>query len=736
MGENEHQAGLAAIVNADHGDPFGYLGMHGDGPGGCLTVRAYLPQAGEVDVVDRRTGKTVARMQRIHETGLFAATLKRRKKLFDYRLRLRVGAHQWEIDDPYRFPPVLGEMDIYLLAEGTDLSTYRKLGAHPRNHCLVDGVHFAVWAPNAKRVSVVGDFNDWDGRRHPMRLHPGCGVWEIFLPGIEAGSTYKFEIKGRDGRVLDLKADPYAFQSETPPKTASVVHGLGAFQWQDGEWMKERAAANRREAPISIYEVHLASWQRVPEEGFRSLSYRELEERLIPYVKEMGFTHLELLPISEYPFDGSWGYQPISLFAPTSRLGGPDDFRSFIDACHRAGIGVIIDWVAAHFPEDAHGLVRFDGTHLYEHADPRRGRHMDWGTLIYNYGRTEVSNFLIANALFWLEEFHIDGLRVDAVASMLYLDYSREEGEWVPNVHGGNENIEAVQFLKRLNEQVYANFPDVMTMAEESTSWPMVSRPTEAGGLGFGFKWNMGWMHDTLHFMARDPVHRTYHLNDLTFGLLYAFQENFVLPLSHDEVVHGKRSILGRMPGDDWQRFANLRAYYTFMFTYPGKKLLFMGNEFAQGNEWNHDSSLDWHLTEFESHAGIRRLIRDLNHLYRDYPTLHERDCEPEGFQWIDCQDTEQGVISYARRGATPGDVVVVVSNFTPVVRHQYRVGVPQEGWYAEELNSDSSYYGGSNVGNFGGVESEAHSWHGQAHSVVISLPPLAAIVFRRTTGQ
>ena len=736
MPNTDHTAGLAAIVNAEHPDPFSYLGMHVLGPKGSLVVRVFFPGAQEVDVIDASNGRCVAKCELIHESGLFACTVARRKKPFAYRLRILADGNRFEIEDAYRFGPVLGEMDTYFLAEGTDLAAYRKLGAHPKTLDGVAGVNFAVWAPSAKRVSVVGDFNGWDGRRHSMRVHPGCGVWEIFIPGVQAGAAYKLEIKGADGSVKDLKADPLAFRCELPPKTASVVHGLGSYDWRDEEWMAERASANRREAPISVYEVHLGSWQRVTEEGFRSLNYREMSERLVPYVKEMGFTHIELLPICEFPFEGSWGYQPIGLFAPSSRYGEPDDFRRFVDACHGTGIGVIIDWVAAHFPEDPHGLVQFDGTHLYEHADPRMGRHMDWGTLIYNYGRNEVANFLISNALFWLDQYHIDGLRVDAVASMLYRDYSREEGEWVPNEFGGNENIQAVHFLKRLNEKIYEQFPDVLTIAEESTSWPMVSRPTHDGGLGFGFKWNMGWMHDTLIYMAKDPVHRKHHHDDITFGLIYAFQENFVLPLSHDEVVHGKKSILGRMPGDNWQRFANLRLYYAFMYAYPGKKLLFMGNEFAQEREWDHDGSLDWHLMDQPRHSGVRNLVQDLNHLYRDFPTLHERDCDGAGFEWIDCQNAADGILSFIRRGSIPNEAMVVVSNFTPVVRHDYRIGVPLDGWYAEELNSDSAHYGGGNVGNFGGVGSEPAGWHGKPHSIEISVPPLATVVFRRTGGE
>jgi 1,4-alpha-glucan branching enzyme len=643
-----------------------------------------------------------------------------------YRLRLASGH---EIEDPYRFGPVLGDLDLHLLGEGTHYRNYEKLGAHLVTHQGVAGVHFAVWAPNARRVSVVGDFNRWDGRCHPMRLHPGIGVWEIFVPGLAEGTLYKLEIKARDGRILPLKADPYAFAMEPPPRTASRVVRHGAFSWSDGQWMGERQHRNSREAPISIYEVHLGSWRRRLEEGGRSLSYRELADELVGYVADMGFTHVELMPVSEHPFDGSWGYQPIGLFAPTSRFGTPDDFRHLVDRCHAAGIGVILDWVVGHFPEDAHGLVQFDGTHLYEHADPRLGRHADWGTLIYNLGRTEVVNYLVGNALYWLEEFHIDGLRVDAVASMLYLDYSRKAGEWLPNRYGGNESLEAIAFLRRLNEIVYARHPGAFTVAEESTAWPMVSQPTSAGGLGFGYKWNMGWMNDTLRYMARDPVHRRYHHNDLTFSLMYAFSENFVLPLSHDEVVHGKGSLIARMPGDRWQRFANLRLYLAYLFTHPGKKLLFMGGELAQEREWDHDSSLDWHLLGDAAHAGVRTLVRDLNGLYRRLPALHARDCESAGFAWIDCDDAENGTLSWRRFGAGPGETAIVVCNLTPVPRRAYRVGVPGPGGWREVLNSDSALYGGSNLGNAGRVEAERFTAHGHAYSITLTLPPLAAVL-------
>ena len=620
--------------------------------------------------------------------------------------------------------PVLGELDLYLHAEGRDLYSYRKLGAHPRTVGSDTGTAFAVWAPNARRVSVVGDFNGWDGRHDLMRRHFGAGIWETFVPGAWPGARYKFEIEGADGAVF-LKADPYAFEAELPPKTASIIRGL-----PDPSATPEGPPSDFR-APVSIYEAHLGSWRRVPEEGGRPLGYAELADQLVSYVKDMGFTHIELMPIAEHPFGGSWGYQPTSLFAPTARYGTPGEFRDFIRACHAAGIGVILDWAAGHFPADPHGLARFDGTHLYEHCDPREGLHPDWNTLIYNFGRNEVSNFLISNALYWLTEFGLDGLRVDAVASMLYRNYSRKDGEWIANKFGGPENLEAVEFLHRFNEQVYARHSCTMTIAEESTAWPMVSRPTHLGGLGFGYKWNMGWMHDTLDYMTKDPVHRKYHHDRLTFGLLYAFQENFILPLSHDEVVHGKGSLLGKMPGDRWQKFANLRAYYGFLYTQPGKKLLFMGGEFAQEREWCHDESLDWHLLSDPLHRGVQETVRDLNRLYRELPALHWHDCEPQGFSWIDCHDHDASVITYLRYGADGDDFVVVACNFTPVVRHGYRIGVPKGGLYRELFNSDAASYGGSNAGNDGAVMADCEPMHGRPFSLSLTLPPLATVILK-----
>ena len=726
-------AGARAVLEARHGDPFAFLGMHA--AGGNLCVRVFLPWARRLWAVDAATGEVAGELSRVHEEGLWLGMLGRRPR-FRYRLRAEGALGTVEFDDVYAFPPVLGDFDIHLLAEGTHHESYAVLGSHWREHDGVLGVSFAVWAPNARRVSVVGDFNDWDGRRYPMRLRQGAGIWEIFIPGLEPDHVYKYEILGAGGTLLPLKADPYAERAERPPATATVVAPPSRHGWNDTEWIETRWRRNDRHAPISIYEAHLGSWRRNAAEGHRYLTYRELAEQLVPYVRDMGFTHLELMPVSEYPFDGSWGYQPIGLFAPTNRFGTPDDFRAFVEACHAAGLALWLDWVPGHFPTDAHGLARFDGMALYEHADPRQGFQPDWNTYVYNFGRREVANFLLSNARYWIDAFHIDGLRVDAVASMLYLDYSRQAGEWVPNEFGGRENLAAIAFLKRMNELVFGTGSGATTAAEESTAWPMVSRPTYLGGLGFGFKWNMGWMHDTLRYMAQDPIHRKYHHNDLTFGLLYAFQENFVLPLSHDEVVHGKGSLVGKMPGDRWQRFANLRAYYGFMWTHPGKKLLFMGGEFAQQREWNHDTSLDWHLLGDPLHRGVQRAVRDLNRLYRELPALHELDTEPDGFQWIDAGDAEQSTLAYMRRSRDPHELAVVVANFTPVPRHDYRIGVPRGGLYRERFNSDAFDYGGSGLDNAGAVRAQAHPAHGQAHSLVLTLPPLATLLFTHEPGS
>jgi 1,4-alpha-glucan branching enzyme len=722
---------VAAIETGEHGDPFAFLGPHELG-GGRVIVRSFQPGARRVVVIDA-SGAAIEAKRR-DDQGLFEAVCEQGLQR-PYRLRVSFPGGDQELYDPYQFGPWLGETDIYLLREGTHLAAFNRLGAHFAAIDGVEGVSFAVWAPNARRVSVVGDFNIWDGRRHPMRLHPGAGIWELFIPGLAEGERYKYEIKPRDGTVPLLKADPYAFAAERPPNTASIICHTDHHQWQDQAWIEARQRRDLYPRPMNIYEVHLGSWRRRPEEGDRWLSYRELAETLVPYAKDMGFTHIELLPITEFPFDGSWGYQPTSLFAPTSRFGTPTDFQFFVDACHRAGLGVILDWVPGHFPNDPHGLADFDGSKLFEHADPRQGLHKDWNTLIYNYGRAEVAEFLLSSALFWFDRYHIDGLRVDAVASMLYLDYSRKPGEWVPNRFGGNENLDAVAFLKRLNETSYGRFGGIITVAEESTAWPMVSRPTFEGGLGFGFKWNMGWMHDTLSYMQEDPINRAYHHEKLTFGLLYAFTENFILPLSHDEVVHGKRSILGRMPGDRWQRFANLRAYYGFMYGHPGKKLLFMGDEFGQEREWNHDQSLDWHLLGDELHQGVLNLVRDLNTLIQKSTALHELDHEHAGFQWIDASDRSSSIVSFQRSGRAPGDHVVVIVNFTPVVRTDYRIGMPSEGPYREIFNSDDRRYGGSGVGNKGTLVPQALSWHGRAHSVPLTLPPLSAIYLAPTAG-
>ena len=628
----------------------------------------------------------------------------------------------------------LGDLDLHLLGEGTHLRAYEKLGAHPRQLGGVDGVSFAVWAPNAQSVSVVGDFNGWDGRCHPLRQPGSNGFWETFVPGVGVGALYKFQIHGPEGNLLPLKADPFAFRCEAAPGTASIVHGLQDHPWGDGAWLEARRRTRTHEAPVSIYELHLGSWRRRPDGTY--MTYGEIAADLAPYASWLGFTHVQLLPIMEHPFDPSWGYQPLGLFAPTSRFGGPEDFKLFVDTLHQAGLGVILDWVPAHFPEDSHGLGQFDGTHLYEHADPRQGRHMDWGTLIYNFGRTEVQNFLIANALFWLDRYHIDGLRVDAVASMLYLDYSREAGQWIPNRHGGRENLEAVAFLRRLNEVVYGHFPDACTIAEESTAWPAVSRPTDQGGLGFGFKWDMGWMHDTLRYLGQGMMARPHHHDQITFSMLYHDSENYVLPLSHDEVVHGKRSILGRMPGDAWERMANLRLLYAWLYAHGGKKLLFMGGEFGQGREWNHDTALDWGLLEQPAHKGIHDLVRDLNGLYRSHTALHQGDCQSGGFSWIDCGDRFNSVLTLLRRGADSADFMAIAFNFTSLTQSGYRVGVPQAGTYTELLNTDSMHYGGRNEGNTGRIRTEPVPAHGFPQSLNLTLPPLAALFLRPESNE
>ncbi len=713
---------LEALAAGRHHDPFSLLGVHQEH--GRRVLRTLQPGARSVAVTDA-DGEIRGELESTGFDGLFEGPMPAR--LRNYRLRVTwADGNVQDAEDPYRFPSMLGELDLYLLGEGSDKYVYKKLGAHERTLLGVPGTRFAVWAPNASRVSVIGDFNSWDGRRHVMRLHPGNGIWEIFVPGIGNGTLYKYEITDSNGDLLPLKADPFGTYHEPPPGNSSIVYD-SHYDWRDRDWMAQRAEGPRLDAPTSIYEVHLGSWRR-KDDGLY-LTYRDLARELVPYVEDLGFTHIELLPVTEHPFDGSWGYQPIGMFAPTQRFGTPDDFRYFVDTCHEHGISVIMDWVPAHFPGDEHGLRLFDGTALYEHADPRKGAHADWGTLIFNYGRREVINYLIGNALYWIEEFHIDALRVDAVASMLYLDYSREEGEWVPNEYGGNENLEAVEFLKQLNIALHAH--GATSYAEESTAWPGVSRPVDAGGLGFTYKWNMGWMNDTLSYISEDPVHRRYHHDKMTFGLVYAFNENFVLPLSHDEVVHGKRSIIGRMPGDRWQQFANLRAYYGFMYAHPGKKLLFMGNEIGQWNEWNHDESLDWHLLMGAEHAGVQDLLRDLNRVYRDTPALHEVDFSDSGFEWIDWDDRSNSVLSWLRRDQRDG-FVVCITNLTPVLREHYRVGVPEAGHYQVLLSTDDKKYCGSGAG-MRSVESGTTGHHGRPHSIKLTLPPLCTLILRKT---
>jgi 1,4-alpha-glucan branching enzyme len=722
----KRDATLEALAEARHDDPFGVLGPHVESQG--LVIRACLPTADRVAVV--LNGSAPVPMKRRHPAGIFEACIPGLDGIPDYRLDVNYGGGSTaRVDDPYRYGRVLTDYDIYLFGEGKHTRIYEKLGAHLMTVGGTRGTHFAVWAPNARRVSVVSDSNSWDGRRHPMRKL-ALGVWEIFVPGIAAGEKYKFELLSEHGEIL-LKSDPFGFAFELPPLNASIVVQPD-HQWRDDGWMQSRdRQGSWFEKPMSVYEVHLGSWARVPEQKDRYLSYGELAARLIPYVKEMGYTHIELLPVMEHPFSGSWGYQVIGFYAPTSRFGTPAEFKAFVDACHENGIGVILDWVPGHFPKDAHGLARFDGTALYEHSDPRQGEHREWGTLIFNYGRNEVRNFLLANALYWLNEYHVDGLRVDAVASMLYLDYSRKEGEWIPNRFGGRENIEAIEFIRELNMLTHSEQPGSITVAEESTAWPSVSRPTYVGGLGFTYKWNMGWMNDILQYVHADPVHRRWNHQHLTFSLIYAFSENFVLPFSHDEVVHGKGSMFAKVPGDDWQKAATLRALYGFMYAHPGKKLMFMGCEFGQKREWSYDHSLDWHLLDQPLHGGLRKFVQDLNHVYASEPALHEIDFEPAGFQWIDCNDSENSVVSFIRRARDGSDFVAAVVNFTPVPRNGYRVGVPRGGEYLELVNSDSEVYGGSNVGNSGVVRTEAVAAHGHANSLRLNLPPLGILVLK-----
>ncbi len=719
-------ADLEALVGGYHGDPFAHLGPHLDEEEGAV-VRAFLPQAAEAELL---AGGAARAMEKRHAEGFFEIRLEELPK--SYRLRVtRYDGEIEEVEDPYCFPPLLTAFDLHLHAEGTNYEAWRSMGAHLVECEGVRGVRFAVWAPHAEMVSVTGDFNQWDARRHPMRKRDG-GVWEIFIPEAREGHIYKYFVRSQIFGVHALKCDPYGFASEVPPKQGSVIHSLDHYDWGDHEWMERRGRTNWLEKPVSVYEVHLESWMKTPEG--RPLTYREMVERLIPYAKGLGFTHLELMPPMEHPFAGSWGYQVVGFFAPTARFGTPDEFRYFVDMCHRHDLGVIIDWVPAHFPKDAHGLARFDGTACYEHEDPRKGEHKEWGTLVFNFGRNEVRNFLISNALFWLKEYHIDGLRVDAVASMLYLDYGRQEGEWIPNEYGGNHNLEAIQFLQKFNEEAH-KVGGAVTVAEESTSYAGVSRPVYTGGLGFTMKWNMGWMHDMFAYFKSDPIHRKFNHNHITFSLLYAFTENFMLPISHDEVVHGKASLIGKMPGDEWQRFANLRAFLGYMWTHPGKKLLFMGSELGQYEEWNWQGSLRWDLLQYPLHRGALEWVKELNRFYSHEPALYEVDFHWGGFEWIDFHDVDNSVISFVRRAKDRGNYVVVVCNFTPLVRHHYHVGVPEPGAYLEVLNSDSELYGGSGVRNAGPVWTRQERMQTQDQHITVTLPPLGVIVLRKVAG-
>jgi 1,4-alpha-glucan branching enzyme len=715
---------MEALVQARHGDPFAVLGPHV--VGGMRMVRAFIPAADSVDVIERATGFSLGSLQRVHPAGLWSGAASGDAA---YRLRITQAGMVQDIDDPYSFPPVLGDMDVYLLAEGRHLDFANALGAHVAEIDGVTGVRFAVWAPTARRVSVVGDFNAWDGRRHPMRMRFGPGVWELFIPGVPPGTIYKYEIVSPYGDTLPLKSDPVAQQTERPPATGSIVPAPDVHDWTDADWLAGRAEHQNPRAPMSIYELHAMSW--LPQSEQQNFTWDDLANRLVPYVQAMGFTHVELMPIMEHPFGGSWGYQPLAQFAPTARLGEPSGFARFVDRCHAAGIGVLLDWVPAHFPTDAHGLARFDGTALYEHQDPREGFHHDWNTFIYNHGRNEVRAFLIGSALHWLEHFHADGLRVDAVASMLYRDYSRRSGEWVPNKYGGRENLEAIAFFQELSKAIAARVPGAVLIAEESTSFPNVSRPAYEGGLGFDYKWNMGWMHDTLHYMGEQPIYRRWHHGEITFGLVYAFSEKFVLPLSHDEVVYGKGSLIRKMIGDHWQRFASLRAYYAFMWSHPGKKLLFMGCEFAQEREWNHDTGLDWFSLDDPMRKGVQSLLCDLNRTYRGNKALHVNDSESRGFRWVVMDDADQSVYAFLRLGDNSDPPILVICNFTPVPRGGYRIGVPQTGSWEELLNTDAAIYGGSNMGNAGLVEAYASPLHDQPASMSLTLPPLATIILR-----
>lgn len=716
---------VQAIVDAVHINPHHLLGIHKTGKSEYV-VNVFQPYAKTVFIENMKTNR-LYEMKKIHDHGFFTVTI---SSCMKYKLHITdYDNNKWQTYDPYNFDPIISDFDLYLFNQGTHYDIYNKLGAHPITVGGVEGVMFAVWAPNAQRVSVIGSFNNWDGRVHPMRLLGNSGVYELFIPGLQPNDMYKFEILTKDGSILK-KSDPYGNYAEVRPSTASVVADLNKYQWHDEKWLGEREYSNSMSKPISIYEVHLGSWKKNgTETGY--LSYRELAHDLVDYVKEMGYTHIELLPISEHPYDGSWGYQVVGYYAPTSRFGTPEDFMYFVDYCHQNSIGVILDWVPGHFPKDDHGLIKFDGSSLYEYDDPRKGEHPHWGTMIFNYGRYEVKNFLVANALFWLDKFHIDGLRVDAVASMLYLDYGKEDGEWIPNIHGGTENYEAVEFLKHMNSVVHGKYPGIMMIAEESTSWTGVSRAVDMGGLGFGFKWNMGWMNDFLVYIEKDSIHRKYHHNNLTFSMVYAYTENFILPFSHDEVVHGKNSMIGKMPGDYWQKFANLRATYGFKFGHPGKKLLFMGCEFAQFDEWNEQKSLDWHLLDYDKHREMQTYVKDLNHLYHKEATLWIKDYDYDGFEWINCSDKDESIVSFFRRGETDKDIIVFVCNFTPVPRTMHRIGVPKEGSYVEILNSDDLKYGGSGIINTETLHSMNLSWDGREYSIGLKVPPLGISILK-----
>ncbi len=723
--------GVSSLVQGNLENPAQMLGAHPieSEQGTAVSVRAFLPDVSQVWLVENETNNALP-MRRIHPGGFYEAICSKASSR-NYRLRIasKHGDIQ-EMQDPYNVESYLTEFDLFLFGEGRNWQIYNKLGAHTRAVDGVSGVNFAVWAPNAESVQVIGDFNGWDGRQHAMKKHVSAGVWELFIPNLAAGEKYKYRVKMHGGHSVD-KADPYSFHAELPPRTASIVTELNQYEWQDSSWLERRADSDPLSKPMNTYELHLGSWRRDPEGHHGWMNYREIAHQLVDYCKKLGFTHVELMPISEHPFTGSWGYQTVGYFGVTSRYGSAEDFMYFVDHCHQHDIGVILDWVPAHFPKDEFGLRSFDGSALYEHSDPRQGEHPDWGTMIFNYGRNEVRNFLIANALFWFDKYHIDGLRVDAVASMLYLDYSRKDGEWIPNAHGGRENLDAIHLLREFNEQAHAQFPGILTLAEESTSWPGVSRPTSHGGLGFSAKWNMGWMNDTLRYMRNEPIHRQHHHNELTFSLIYAFTENFTLPLSHDEVVHGKGSLIGQMSGDMWQKFANLRLLYSYMWTHPGKKLLFMGSEFAQWSEWNYDAEIQWDLLGWDTHQGVQKLVGDLNQLVYNEPALHELDFDGSGFEWIDCMNYQESIISFVRKARDPSDFLIVTCNFTPVPREGYLVGVPEQIAYREIFNSDSEFYAGSNLGNAPVIEASDLSHHGRPASVKLTLPPLATVVLK-----